>query len=1024
MGVQRTGDSKKRRKEMNLGAVEARYRVLFENTGIALMFVAADSSITLVNREFERLTGFSREQVEGKMDWMALVLDKDELRRMKEYHRLRRIDPTLAPASYDAKIRTHDGDIRDVMLRVTMVSETTYSLVSFLDLTETRRAEKAIRESEEKYRTLVDNMQDTLYQSDLRGNLTFVSPSGARLLGYATAEEMIGKNIASDFYFEPAQRNVLLNDLKVNGKITNYEVTLKHRDGRPVFVVTNSFLFYDKFGRALGVEGIFTDVTQRKQTEEKFTKVFMMTPGGISITRMSDGLIIDTNLGFNDITGWERSEVLGRTVWEVNFWANAVDRTFLVDELRAGRNVKQHEFQFRRKDGTLGNGMYSARSVQIAGEMCILFVLTDITRRKEMDRKLRENEDRLRVIAKNVPGVVFQFYATQKGKLGLSYANERMTDILGLQINDLEALFPEILAHVHDEDRGELLASIERAVAACAPWNYEGRFIKPSGEMIWFNGLSTPTRLEDRIVFDGILLDVTGRKLAEEKFSRIFMMTPDFISITRLSDGLILEANTGVERIVGWTRSEAIGRTAEDLRLWADPEVRNLILSELLAKREVLYREVRFRRKDGSIRIGIYSGRLIQIADEMCLISIMQDITDRRRDEEERQRLQEQLFQAQKIESVGRLAGGVAHDFNNMLAVILSQTEMALMKVAPTSPFYGDLQEIAKAAERSAELTRQLLAFARKQTINPRVLDLNQTVTGMLSMLRRLIGEDIRLEWIPGAGLRPVKMDPSQLDQILANLCINARDAIAGVGEIVIETANVVFDEAYCALHPGHVPGNYVSLVVSDNGCGMDKETLANLFEPFYTTKASGLGTGLGLATVYGVVRQNDGVLSVSSEPNKGSSFRIFLPGQERAVEPLRESGAGETETITHGQETILLVEDEPGVLMVNQAILETLGYHVLGAATPSKALRLAGEHDGTIHLLMTDVVMPEMNGWELSQRLMQSHPKLKRLFTSGYTADVIAHQGILESGVHFIPKPFTVQALSAKLREVLDRVE
>jgi nitrogen-specific signal transduction histidine kinase/CheY-like chemotaxis protein len=395
-----------------------------------------------------------------------------------------------------------------------------------------------------------------------------------------------------------------------------------------------------------------------------------------------------------------------------------------------------------------------------------------------------------------------------------------------------------------------------------------------------------------------------------------------------------------------------------------------------------------------------------------------QDITERKRAEEEREKLQEQLSQAQKMESVGRLAGGVAHDFNNMLGVILGHTEMALERVAPTDPLCDDLKEIRKAAERSADLTRQLLAFARKQTVAPKVLDLNKTVKAMTGMLRRLIGEDIDLAWMPGKELWTVNVDPSQVDQILANLCVNARDAIAGTGKVTIETDNVSLDEAYCADHAGFVPGEYVLLAMSDNGCGMDADVLSHLFEPFFTTKEKGKGTGLGLATVYGIVKQNNGFINVYSEPGHGTTFKIYLPRHAAKAAPREEEGRAQASA--RGSGNILLVEDEPAILKMTTMMLERLGYRVLAARTPGEAIRLAREHAGRIDLLMTDVVMPEMNGRDLAKNILSLYPDIRRLFMSGYTANIVAHQGVLDPGVHFLQKPFSMQDLGAMISEAL----
>jgi PAS domain S-box-containing protein len=383
------------------------------------------------------------------------------------------------------------------------------------------------------------------------------------------------------------------------------------------------------------------------------------------------------------------------------------------------------------------------------------------------------------------------------------------------------------------------------------------------------------------------------------------------------------------------------------------------------------------------------------------------------------EKMEDQLRQAQKMETVGRLAGGVAHDFNNMLGVILGHAELALLQADENHDLHDDLKEIQKAAERSADITKQLLAFARKQIISPRQLNLNDTVESMLNMLRRLIGEDIDLVWKPAAHLWPVKMDPSQIDQILANLCVNARDAISGVGKLTIETGIKTFDEEYCNEHLGFIPGDFVMLAVSDNGCGMDKNTLANLFEPFFTTKEVGKGTGLGLATVYGIVRQNNGFINVYSEPDQGSTFRIYLSrffdddSVAKAI-PRKKTVAG-------GTETILLVEDEPSILRMTRMMLEKKGYSVLYATTPEEAMEKAKNHPGNIDLLMTDVVMPEMNGRNLAGKITELYPGIGILFMSGYTSNVIAHQGILDDGVAFIQKPFSMADMAEKIREVLD---
>lgn len=379
-----------------------------------------------------------------------------------------------------------------------------------------------------------------------------------------------------------------------------------------------------------------------------------------------------------------------------------------------------------------------------------------------------------------------------------------------------------------------------------------------------------------------------------------------------------------------------------------------------------------------------------------------------------------ELQQAQKMESMGQLAGGVAHDFNNMLGVILGHAEMAMDQMNPNEPLYNDLKEIRRAAERSADITRQLLAFARRQAVVPKVLDLNDTVQGILKMLQRLIGEDINLVWLPGDDLWQVKIDPSQIDQILANLCINARDAIAGVGEITVETENTRFDSPSRENLSGILSGDYIRISMRDSGCGMDTETRNRIFEPFFTTKEIGKGTGLGLSTVYGIVKQNNGFINTSSEPGQGTTFTIYLPRCASKVEQPQPEEIPD-HGVTGGHETILLVEDEATILKMTTTMLHRLGYAVLPALTPHEALRLAGEFTEVIHLLVTDVIMPEMNGRELAKQLLTTKPDMKCLFMSGYSAKVIASHGVPDEAVAFIQKPFSYKDLAFKVREALE---
>lgn len=484
------------------------------------------------------------------------------------------------------------------------------------------------------------------------------------------------------------------------------------------------------------------------------------------------------------------------------------------------------------------------------------------------------------------------------------------------------------------------------------------------------------------------------------------------------AEGQILDVNDAYCRMTGFSRNDLMRMTIHQIETTLPAEkIRSMIQTILAGSMERF--ETHLRRKDGCLITIDASAQKLPGSDDQ-IFTFVRDVTDQKKAESEREKLKEQLIQAQKMESVGRLAGGVAHDFNNMLGVILGHAELAMEQVEPHHPLEADLTEIRKAAQRSADLTRQLLAFARKQTITPRALALNDAVNGTLKMIQRLIGEGVELTWHPADDPWHVRMDPSQVDQILTNLCINARDAVQGAGQILIETKNCSFDEAYCHSHPDHSPGDYVLLSVSDNGNGMDRETIDHIFEPFFTTKSQGKGTGLGLATVYGIVKQNRGFIVVHSEPGLGTSFHIHLPRHEGPETTVFKPDPEKVPDPTH--ETVLLVEDEPAILKMVDSMLKKMGYTVLAAASPAEAIRLSREYGQEIHVLMTDVIMPEMSGRELADRLMEEKPGLKRLFMSGYTANLIARHGVMDDGIQFLQKPFLKKDLSEKLRKVLGK--
>jgi PAS domain S-box-containing protein len=486
-------------------------------------------------------------------------------------------------------------------------------------------------------------------------------------------------------------------------------------------------------------------------------------------------------------------------------------------------------------------------------------------------------------------------------------------------------------------------------------------------------------------------------------------------------DGRFLRVNAALATVLGAAPEELQGKSFADLTHKDDVGPSTDAMSALLTGQDAVRFEKRYVALDGRtvwVDANIALLRDAQGRPEHFIATLV-DITQRKRAEAEREKLREQLLASQKMEAIGSLAGGIAHDFNNLLSVILSYGTFGLEAVSEHDPLHGDLLEIKSAAERAARLTAQLLAFGRKQVLRPEPLDLNRAVSEMEKMLRRIIGEDIELVHLPGSNLGVVKADPSQIEQVIMNLAVNARDAMPEGGKLTIETANAEIDEGYASEHIDVKPGPYVMLMVTDTGCGMDEQTRSRIFEPFFTTKGPKKGTGLGLSTVYGIVKQSGGNIWVYSEPGHGTSFKIYLPRELGAAASSSRPAPSVAPAV--GTETILVVEDEPALGAVVKRILGAAGYTVLVAQSGGEALLICEGHEGEIHMVLTDVIMPQMSGKAFAECVAKTRPQVKVLYMSGYTDDAIVHHGVLDPGTRFIAKPFNAADLARKVREVLD---
>jgi PAS domain S-box-containing protein len=697
---------------------------------------------------------------------------------------------------------------------------------------------------------------------------------------------------------------------------------------------------------------------------------------------------------------------LGNKQWDIPLLRELLE-TILPEKIAFDDYEVEHEFSIIGRRVMLLNARQIIKG--LGQEKIILLAIEDITERRQLEDLLSESEIRYRRLFETASdGIVL----LEKGEGRIVHANPAVEDMLGYAKEEyVGKMLQEIGVPLAMHDFPAVLQDLAKSGIL----NFDDVTVTTkSGQNV-----TTDIYMVDRAKLAQCnIRDVSERKLAattlEEEKSFIEDALNTLIDIFFVFDleGKFLRWNKAFNTATGYLDPEIVLMQPRDF-FRNDDSLRIDEAIKATVKEGNSSFEASLVTKDGRRISYEFSAALLRDSRGKPL-----GISGVGRDISERQKLEGQFRQSQKMEAVGLLAGGVAHDFNNMLSVINGYAELALDGLNPNDPLYKDIQQILHAGKRSADLTQQLLAFARKQAISPKVLNLNNILASIQKMLERLIREDIELEILPGPDLWNVKMDLSQVDQILANLAVNARDAISGAGKITVETANIVLDEDYCRLHRGFVPGEFVLLSFSDNGHGMSKEVQEHIFEPFYTTKGEGKGTGLGLSTVFGIVKQSKGFIAVYSEPQEGTTFRIYLP---------RVTGVGEENTLSsdmktfNGVETLLIVEDEKLILDLAEKILKGLGYIILTASNPGEACLLVEKYDKEIHLLLTDVVMPSMNGKELKKRIEAMQPGIKTVFMSGYTSSVITCRGVLDKGVHFIQKPFSRESLARKIREVLD---
>jgi PAS domain S-box-containing protein len=877
------------------------------------------------------------------------------------------------------------------------------------------KAEEALRESEEKYRLIVNQIPEVVFKGYADWSVDFFDRKIEEITGFKKEDFDSRRLKWNDLIISEdidCLKNAFVEALK-STKSYIKEYRIRTKTGKPRWVQIRGQIFCDIQGKIEYISGVLFDITEIKQaekvlkeSEEKY-RLLMDNASDAIVLADIDGKVLEVNQKAEKLLGYGKEELLGLDFGQL-FSSEELERA-----TTCFREIVQLGFGYLNDSRLLArNGDQvpvdlTASLVEYSGKTLMQSFFRDISKRKKTEEALHQKEHELGLVVNNIPAVVFKGYPD--GSVNLF--DDKIELMTGYPKTDFDSRHLKWSDLILKECMEEARKVFIRALRSHRSYVREYRIKTNSEKVLWIQERShIVCDRHDRIEYvSGIFFDITERKKLEEERDRLFNLSLDMLCVAGF-DGFFKQLNPAWSKTLGWPETELLRRPYLSFVHPEDRLATTAAGEQLKAGQPVIQFENRYQCLDGSYRW--ISWNSFPLLEEKLIFAVARDVTEKRQ-------LEDQFLQAQKMEAVGRLAGGLAHDFNNLLTAILGYGEIMMLDLRKEDPFHLYVEEITKAVNRGASLINQLLAFSRKQILRPRVINLNEVVMDMDRMLRRLIGEDIEL--VTSICQEPgiVKADPSQIEQILMNLAVNARDAMPHGGKLTVETANVYLDQDYSWGHLGVTPGPHVMLSVSDSGTGMEAATLPHIFEPFFTTKELGRGTGLGLATVYGIVKHCGGNIWVYSEPDKGTTFKVYLPRVGERAEALKPKLAAPTPP--RGNETIMMVEDDASLRDLICKGLRRYGFTVLEAAHGSEAMMLCEKEKGPIHLLLTDVVMPQISGSALAERLKLLHPEMKVLYMSGYTENAIVHHGVLDFDVNFIGKPFRIVALAQKVREVLD---
>lgn len=988
---------------------ELRYREIFDNTSdiITITQVTADGRFKLldVNPALERLLGFSRQQLVGSFLEDFGQFNESAHSVLEDFRLCLQEKLTM---SFDREWHTTSGHwlLSYTLLPVRNAAGQIYRIVGIgRNLTGQKRAEARLR-------VFLDQATDGFFLHDPSGIVLDVNQRACEMLGY-TREELIGTTpLAFDINLDPQVAASLYQCLAA-GETVITESRHRRKDGTAYPVELRIRAVWEG-GQQFNV-ALVQDITERKQAQEALTLFRTLldhTHDFIEITDPATGRFLDVNEQACLAHGYTRSEFLALTLPDIDPMLAALPWQELQAQMRQ-TPLNTAERLHRRKDGTLFPVEVTSNYIFLDREYLVA-VARDITTRKQADAALKESEERYRIFYEDNPTMYFTLDAA-----GMVLSVNRFgAEHLGYTVAELTG--QTVLGVFHVEDKVAAQQFVQQCIAhPGVVFHWRLRKLRKDGSLLWVEETARAVKASNgAIVVLIVCEDITERKRTEQALieshnllNAIVEGTTD-MTFAKDRQGRYLMINSAGARLMGKTVAEIIGR---DDRALFTPEVAAVIME----KDRLIMATGESQTFDETTTSGLARVFLTTKAVYRDSHGTVNGIVGISRDITELKRLEEQFRQSQKMEAVGRLAGGVAHDFNNLLTVINGYSQLVFNRLPVNDPNRSRLAEIQKAGERAANLTRQLLAFSRKQMLQPRVVNLNLLLTELLKLLQRLIGEDIEVALAPADDLGWTKIDQGQFEQAIINLAVNARDAMPQGGQLTIATQNTELDAAYAERYPEVQAGAYVCVTVSDTGLGMAEATKARIFEPFFTTKDVGKGTGLGLAMVYGFVKQSGGHVDVFSEIGSGTTFNIYLPRTEETGAVIKP--ALDLRDIPKGTETILLVEDEEAVRNLIRSVLQAGGYTILEAHDGQQAIALATQQRGPLHLLITDLVMPRMNGRQLADDLATLHPNTRVLFISGYTEEAVARHQIHELNVAFFQKPFDPISLAYKVRELLD---